>query len=380
MRTAAVGIAVALVAAVAAVAVIPAEPDAAAPDFPSPRLQDEVQFAVAGDARAVRNAALARADVWRPANPGRADLSGALQAADILARPVVRCRFQPSRVDGTTPKFRCVLENGEVIRVKYGETPEIPAELAATRLLTALGFGADRVSVVPLVRCYGCPRWTFRSMWIADRIGVRDLIAEALPGQRYTDFQWVGVERRFPGAELAVGGQEGWAWFELPGDDAPDEQRAELDALRLVARFLAHWDNKAANQRLVCLSPGNASGACAEPFAFIQDLGATFGPRKMDLDGWARTQVWDDRKTCRLTMRDLPHGGGTFVDVSVSERGRLLLARQLSALSDSQLTVLFRGARTPAVHGSGPAADAGAWVRVFKEKVTAISSGPACPS
>ena len=30
--------------------------------------------------------------------------------------------------------------------------------------------------------------------------------------------------------------------------------RAHVDALRLLAVFLAHWDNKAENQRLVCLS------------------------------------------------------------------------------------------------------------------------------
>ena len=29
--------------------------------------------------------------------------------------------------------------------------------------------------------------------------------------------------------------------------------RADLDALRLLARVLAHWDNKSENQRLVCL-------------------------------------------------------------------------------------------------------------------------------
>jgi hypothetical protein len=28
--------------------------------------------------------------------------------------------------------------------------------------------------------------------------------------------------------------------------------RAELDALRLTAILLGHWDNKASNQRLVC--------------------------------------------------------------------------------------------------------------------------------
>ena len=44
--------------------------------------------------------------------------------------------------------------------------------------------------------------------------------------------------------------RQGWAWWELKDVNAP---RVDLDALRLLAVFLAHWDNKADNQRLVCM-------------------------------------------------------------------------------------------------------------------------------
>ena len=50
---------------------------------------------------------------------------------------------------GTTPKFDCERPGNDVIRVKYGRgNPELHAEIAATRLLSALGFGADRMFVV----------------------------------------------------------------------------------------------------------------------------------------------------------------------------------------------------------------------------------------
>ena len=34
-----------------------------------------------------------------------------------------------------------------------------------------------------------------------------------------------------------------------------DAPRAEVDAFRILAAFLAHWDNKSQNQRLVPISP-----------------------------------------------------------------------------------------------------------------------------
>src|SRR5206468_4506725 len=59
-------------------------------------------------------------------------------------------------------------------------------------------------------------------------------------------------------------GEPGWAWWELKDSEAP---RADLDALRLLAVFLAHWDNKAGNQRLVCLDPAPRvpDQPCAQP-------------------------------------------------------------------------------------------------------------------
>jgi hypothetical protein len=53
---------------------------------------------------------------------------------------VVDCRYVPKPIKATTPKFDCELPNGDVIKVKYGRTPERPGEAAATRLLAALGF------------------------------------------------------------------------------------------------------------------------------------------------------------------------------------------------------------------------------------------------
>jgi hypothetical protein len=102
-----------------------------------------------------------------------------------------------------------------------------------------------------------------------------------------TPTEWAAVERHFGGLPIEAGAREGWAWFELdPIDPSRGAGRAERDALRLAAILLAHWDNKAANQRLVCLAPAPSGPApCPLPFALINDLGATFGPEQR----WTRS-------------------------------------------------------------------------------------------
>src|SRR4029453_89355 len=59
---------------------------------------------------------------------------------------------------------------GGRVKVKYGGTREIQAEVAASRLLARLGFGSDDMFIVPRVRCYGCPRLPFEFSLLVDRI------------------------------------------------------------------------------------------------------------------------------------------------------------------------------------------------------------------
>ena len=154
-----------------------------------------------------------------------------------------------------------------------------------------------------------------------------------------------------------------------------------MDALRLLAVVLAHWDNKAENQRLVC-PPGKdrADGGCDTPLAVIQDAGATLGPAKLDLPNWRATPVWQDARSCRVSMKQLPFSGGTFPDAQISENGRTHLLQLLDQLSETQLTALFTGSGVTsfdAVNGEGR--NAAAWVAAFRDKVRQIRDGGPCP-
>ena len=97
--------------------------------------------------------------------------------ADPLAASPLTCRYLSEAPSGTSAKFDCVLDGGEIIKVKYGRNSEIHAETAATRLLATLGFAADHVRIVPLVRCYGCPRFPFLATQLLSLARVPGLLA-----------------------------------------------------------------------------------------------------------------------------------------------------------------------------------------------------------
>jgi hypothetical protein len=331
---------------------------------------------------AERADAISRALVWtQPETP----IAKARLDSDPRHPESIECTFAVTEVGGTAPKFDCILENGERIRVKYGRTPEIPSEVAVSRLLHALGFGADDVMLVPKLRCYGCPAEPFLTMRTLGLAGAHELYGKVMNKGSYKDFEWVAVEHKHWGRAIETEQLEGWAFFEL---DLIDEKKggapkAHVDALRLLAVMIAHWDNKSENQRLVCLSEKDwpEGGKCSRPLAMLQDVGSSFGPRKVDLPKWEEQPIWSDRASCTTTMDGLPYKGATFKPVRITEPGRKHLASLLQQLSDQQISALFAGARFDQAKGmvGFSASPVSEWTRVFKKKVQQIADGPACP-
>jgi hypothetical protein len=198
----------------------------------------------------------------------------------------------------------------------------------------------------------------------------------------YSDFEWVAIERKFRGAAIETADTKGWAWWELKYVDADVAgKREDLDALRLLAVFLAHWDNKSENQRLVCLDePTAPDRPCIRPIAMVQDLGGTFGPSKLNLGRWREMPVWADRDTCTVSMEAMPWRGGTFRRTQIGEAGRAPLARQLMTISDDQLRSLFRAARFPEYYSAtDDDKDLDAWTSAFRYRVEQIATAK-CPS
>lgn len=336
----------------------------------------------------VRGDALARAAVWLPpaVPPAQARLD---VNPEPFPDPAV-CRFQPSEPSGATPKFDCVFEGGEVLKVKYGKNPEVHSEAVSARLLSALGFGADRIFVVKTLRCFGCPVDPYSTTKTT-----------VIDDTRFMDFHNVAIERRLPGRAIDGEKVEGWGWEELDEAQAQGRgaSRAQRDALRLMAVVLNNWDNRKDNQRLLCLPEGyppEKGGHCGKALAYMHDVGGTLGrvqgtlkrlrgqgseERKLDVEAWSQVPVWKDRATCTVGIKSPRLHGATFEETKISEGGRKLLADLLGQLSPAQLEGLFSGAMV-ADYGAGKAAstDASRWATVLQGKIRQITEGSPCPA
>ena len=321
-----------------------------------------------------RLAVLQRAQVWAPTNIGALDLKTGPKGPGAFAHgQTVRCDYVERDMSGRSPKFTCVIPGNppDELKVKYGEdNAEVYGEVLSTRLLWALGFGADRMYPVRVI-CRGCPE-TIK----AERV---------LPSGEKV-FDPAVIERKTPGWEVESHKNQGWAWSEL--DLVDPEQggapQAHRDALKLVAVIIHHSDSKPPQQRLICLDPEGPPGPegparCAKPFMYVQDVGLTFGKtdvfyRKqnyVNLSRWSSTRVWAGREGCTGNLNRPVLG--TLERPRISEAGRVFLAGLLNQLRDDQIQDLFEGARITLRSESpdrenGDAGRVEDWVAAFKRK------------
>lgn len=302
---------------------------------------------------------LRHGQVWMPTDVPSMNLrTGPAETGAFEPDALVRCEYVDKPQKGRSPKFTCLLGEHDEVKVKYGESNgEVYAEVAATRLLWALGFGADRMYPVR-IECEGCPK-TFRG---PPRPGHPPVLIEA-----------ASIERKMPGRTIETHEDSGWGWPEL---EAVDEHvggapRAQLDALRLLAAFMQHTDSKPEQQRLMCLSTEKFDDACAHPFLMLNDVGLTFGhanrfnraaPGSVNFDQWSRTPIWSDPKRCVANIsRSMT---GTLDHPVIGEDGRKFLSDRMAQLSDPQLHDLFEVAHFE--RRSGHTADE--WVASFTRK------------
>ena len=311
--------------------------------------------------------ALQRARVWTSVPVERMDLKrGPDDSRGFPFLATVTCQYENKTLRGHSLKFACALPGGDSVKVKVGRTNgEVFAEVAATRLLWALGFGADHVYPVRVV-CHGCPA-RFGGLHTPSGDDVFDAAT---------------IERPLEGAVFAD--HDGWAWPELDRVDPRlgGASPAERDALTLIAAFIQHTDNKAEQQRLLCLGepPAHPAGQCAHPLLMLNDVGLTFGAANFlntndtgsaNFKAWSAEPIWKDPTHCTANLRR--SFSGTLYNPHIGEAGRQLLAGLLMRLSDRQMTDLFEVSRMAERHlaGGAPTAE---WVRVFKQKRDAVAS------
>ncbi len=320
-----------------------------------------------------RRRAIADARLWTRREIRSANLKVGPRLPNALPfRATVRCTYLDKALGGHSPKFACDLGSGDEVKVKFGgANGEVYGEVLATRLLWALGFGADAMYPVNVV-CQGCP---------AEFGGIER------PGNE-SRFDPAVIERKMPGKEWPSSHDSVWSWKELD-EIAPGRHgapRAQRNALELLAVFLQHSDSKPEQQRIICLDAGRSPTTCRRPFLMISDLGLTFGrasransnsASSVNLEAWRRTPIWKEAPGC---IGNLPKSlSGTLGDPVISEEGRAFLADLLAQLSDRQIEDLFEAGRVelrlrdPGNLSSGFATTA-EWTEAFKHKRSEIAN------
>lgn len=307
-----------------------------------------------------RLSAIRRAHVWAPTAVASMDLvAGPTGPGAFAPNATVTCDYVDKKASGHSPKFTCLIAPDDELKVKFGpDNGEVYGEVAASRLLWALGFGADRMYPVRVV-CRGCP----------SKIQGTDIAS---------------IQRKMPGKDIETFAGSGWAWPELDLVDPASggAPRAERDALKLLAVLLQHTDSKPEQQRLLCIGqpdPVPAGVPCTETFMMVHDLGLTFGSANrwnmnskgsVNLKEWTRSPVWKDPARCVANLKKSKTG--TLDNPAISEAGRRFLADLLVQLTDTQLHDLFDVARmtrrSTSRDGPGGGTTVDQWVDAFKQK------------
>jgi hypothetical protein len=313
-----------------------------------------------------------------------------------------------SKMGGKTPKFGCKITsvesaNGQVqtltpdmdekdpVKVKFGANDnEVYAEVAATRLMWAMGYYAD--SWFPVrVECHNCPA---------------NPDSGAGPASTRT-FDPATIVRKFSWREMTEAGKtdQGWSWKEL--EAANGRPNYERDGLRLLAAFMKHSDNKPPQQRLACNkvdvdnNTQSPTDKCDKSVMMVQDVGATFGrggwftsntKAKMNLALWSRTKLWKKVGTegaprhCQAALTKSLSAHDGLSNPTISEEGRRFDAGLMCQLTDHQIEDLFKTARAaemPEYHNSDGSFKAGVdeasimrrWVQAFKQEREDLASG-----
>ena len=320
------------------------------------------------------------AQVWERTDVASMNIkTGPTGAGAFAPGATVTCRYIKKDMSGKSPKFTCVIPPEDEVKVKFGrDNGEVYAEVAATRLFWALGFPVDRMYPVRVL-CDGCP---------PAPEAVRDARGPALL------FDPASIERKFKGHALETEPESGWSWADLDKVDesAGGAPRAQRDALKLLAVFVQHTDNKPAQQRLVCVDDkSEGDGAvCAHTVMMVNDLGQTFGRSNLfnrdhlgsvNLERWSGSHVWSSKSNRDACFGDLPTSqSGSLDNPRISEAGRRFLSDLLMQLSDAQLRDLFSVSRFPERVDPGiRPATVDEWVGAFKKKRDEIA-GRTCPS
>jgi hypothetical protein len=156
--------------------------------------------------------------------------------------------FVKEVTEGSKPKYLVKDGRGDLWIIKVG--PEARPEVAASRIVWAVGYFADNNYFQAETRIKGMPSNVKRGRALVDRAGrVREARIERVSSK---------VEK--------------WSWRENPFIGT-----RELNGLRILMALLNNWDLKASNNSIDEQPISVDGGASRSRLYTVADLGATFG-------------------------------------------------------------------------------------------------------
>jgi hypothetical protein len=186
------------------------------------------------------------------------DLRAGPQGPDALPLDeTVKCTYVETKLSGSSRKFDCAISKNDVAKVKYGTSNgEVIGAVLASRLLWALGFGADRVYPVRVL-CQGCSS----DPWTKPK-AVRSL-----------DVYPAAIERN-PKDTKSRTNRTRWAWSGLTSSTKPREAHHGLSGMLTLLAVL--FSTQIANRNRSGSSASREDGRrrrVRKPFMVLQTSG-----------------------------------------------------------------------------------------------------------
>jgi hypothetical protein len=233
--------------------------------------------------------------LWGPGGPDRA--------------PVPPFRFVSEDMSGTKPKVEVTDARGTAWSVKFDHA-EVPAEIAAGRIMWALGYLVDETYLV--------------TDGVIDGVGALERASEAIgPAGRFKSARF---ERRPQGVER----RSGWTIQENPFVGSK-----ELSGLILAVALLNNWDFRPGNTAVLRIT-----GAVEEDQYIVSDWGTAFGRMGSGLlDNRSRWNLEHFQEDTKFILRADDRIVELYYQADGPERARVPLehARWFSGLA-SRLT------------------------------------------
>ena len=182
--------------------------------------------------------------------------------------PVAVYESNMNRNDATGDKLKAMYQE-QMPELALRSNAEVYGEVLATRLLSGLGFHADRIYPFVKLKCYGCPiePWSYTRIKTGtydfrdDQIRLSNRALgelERLPEDEYLLIENGIIEEKTEGVKIEVQSPNsieslgGFHWTELMNANVSPEECLDREALSGLIAFINHMDNKPDQQRIVC--------------------------------------------------------------------------------------------------------------------------------